>query len=97
MRKDAMRNIGIIVVAEKPTRKNKIALINRAALDIVEYAHEDMIKKDIKILMPSMISRVHDVLVDEFLMSDKTLKDSKERRVMLKTASGNILPVNIRI
>ncbi len=60
MRKDALRCIGIIVVSEKPTRKNKIALINRAALDIVEYAHEDMIKKDIKLLMPSMLARAHD-------------------------------------
>lgn len=60
MRKEAMRNIGIIVVSEKPTRKNKIALINRPALDLVDYAHEEMIKKDIKILMPNMIAKVHD-------------------------------------
>eukprot|EP00347_Sterkiella_histriomuscorum_P010786 403374925 len=90
-------NSGLIIMSQKPSKKNRIMLINKHALELIKYNLIDVIKKDVNLLMPSFIAAVHDKLIEKYLCSDKNSQDTNLRRVWVRSSEGHIIPVKIQI
>lgn len=97
MRKDAKSDLSIVIVSQMPNKRNKIVSVNRQTLDLLKYKPSELIKKDMKMLIPVTIAIVHDQIIDDFLEGENTNKDANLRRVWVKNSDGNIVPVQISV
>lgn len=49
--------------------------------------------KEMKILIPTIISKIHEELVQNFLLNELHQIDTKLKRVWIKSSNDNIIPV----
>lgn len=84
---------GVITI----TAKGIIETINPAVTNLLGYRSQDLIGKNVKMLMPEQYSSEHDTYLDNYMQTEHAKVIGIGREVLAKSKEGLIIPVELAV
>lgn len=84
---------GLVII----DKKGNIELFNRAAQKMFLYSSDQVLGKNIKLLMPSPYSEEHDYYLSSYLASGEKKIIGKGRKVKGKKSNGEVFPIHLSV
>lgn len=92
-----LENLGVLIVSSDVINHARITYSNLLISDFLKYKSEELIRKNVNILIPDIIAEKHDLFIKRYVETNHSNILNKDLKLFMKTKIGYIICVDIHI